>query len=1156
MIRKSLLLVFLLTLVIIIASGLPCVAAVSPAPLATNITVTNNFSGVPDLVRVTVATSGSIVQVYTVASGGTPIGGGISNGTLLDISIRQLGAKAGRVYVSVKTTGSTESLRTAKYFAAEPTTTAPNAINIVVANNAGMPDSVTVSGIASGDIVNIYTSTSAAIPIAGTISASSSASIPIWQLGKTAGKVYVSVTGTGHWESIRTAKDYTGEISTAPKATSFIISNNAGSPDTITNSLARIDFSGKLNPGDVYQVVYGSSQINGTVDSSGNLLITIPQLGSKAGTVGISVSSPNKSESAHVSVPYKGEQLTPALTSKNKITVMNKVGSGDTIKVEGLSSGDTIKVYSSATALEPIPSGIAQEVSGTAEATLTLPTTGKGSVFITNTSVAHAESTRTTATYDAEVTTKALLATQIKVDNYTGTNKDKVTVSGIALGDVINVYSDLAKTTLLGSGTPVELTPTKATALVQLASSTGTVYVTNTCSIPSVKAEGIPTGQTYTDVTTAPLAGNIIVINNQTSDDTITVSGLVYNSDVTIYSPAQPPTVPLPVKLTTGNCGQSGTAILTYPQLGISSGNILVSVTEPDKRESPKTPVIFGAEGPTTAIALSDIKAENFTEITDTVTVSGLLYHDIVNVYGDADKTQLLGSGTPTQEGIKSVEISCTLPNSGGGTIYVTKTTPGKNESLNTAFVYKSDASTAPITTNITRINTAGPNDSVLVKELANNDVVKIYKSDKITQLATGNTGDKVQVSVPLTFPTESPGTVCVSVTSINKSESLLVPVSYPGVPVSISPFINSAINNPGPSDSVTVSRVVYLDVIKLYVNGTIITPLCSATVTDKSATSIIMAVNLGLPSGIVRASKTSPNMCESPRVSRSFGGETQAPSADAVAITNNIGPADTVVVSGLANGDVVKVYDAASAGNILGAAVPSTGTSTNVSINLADLGGTVYVSVKNTDKAESTRTAKDYVPEMSVDPLTDNITIVNNTGSADTVSVSGLAAGDAVTVYDAAVDGSILGAAASTDGSPVSVDVALIDTGGTVYVSVTGTGKLESDRTAKTYLAEITKSIKLVPAVTLTVSGSVYGGDVEYATAEDVTSALPSTVTVTLEDNTTTADIPVTWADTDAYDAGIADTYTFTGSWGTLPAEIDNADSKAAPIVEVTISP
>ncbi|PES26415.1 IMP dehydrogenase, partial [Bacillus thuringiensis] len=69
--------------------------------------------------------------------------------------------------------------------------------------------------------------------------------------------------------------------------------------------------------------------------------------------------------------------------------------------------------------------------------------------------------------------------------------------------------------------------------------------------------------------------------------------------------------------------------------------------------------------------------------------------------------------------------------------------------------------------------------------------------------------------------------------------------------------------------------------------------------------------------------------------------------------------------------------------------------------------GGTVYVSVKGVDGLESPRTAVKYDTEVSAAPAAKTITVENNKkGAEDTIKVTGLVAGDIVTVYDAATKG------------------------------------------------------------------------------------------------------------------------------------------------------
>lgn len=100
------------------------------------------------------------------------------------------------------------------------------------------------------------------------------------------------------------------------------------------------------------------------------------------------------------------------------------------------------------------------------------------------------------------------------------------------------------------------------------------------------------------------------------------------------------------------------------------------------------------------------------------------------------------------------------------------------------------------------------------------------------------------------------------------------------------------------------------------------------------------------------------------------------APTESAITIVNRpAGQNDTVTVTGLVVGDIVKVYDSATGGNLLGSVTTASGQTSTV-VSIAQLGasaGRVYVSVSSIGKGASARTAKDYAAEAdsSLKPFT-----------------------------------------------------------------------------------------------------------------------------------------------------------------------------------------
>ncbi|WP_397378176.1 DUF6359 domain-containing protein [Paenibacillus sp. YYML68] len=94
----------------------------------------------------------------------------------------------------------------------------------------------------------------------------------------------------------------------------------------------------------------------------------------------------------------------------------------------------------------------------------------------------------------------------------------------------------------------------------------------------------------------------------------------------------------------------------------------------------------------------------------------------------------------------------------------------------------------------------------------------------------------------------------------------------------------------------------------------------------------------------------------------------------------------------------------------------------------------------------------------MSKAPSASSIAVVNHKlPMVDEISVSDVTPGDVIKVYDAPAAGSLLGSA-SADSSSTTVTMHVYQLGqaaGTIYVTVTSSGMVESERTAKAYDAE-----------------------------------------------------------------------------------------------------
>ncbi|MEH6930519.1 hypothetical protein V7Z65_28140, partial [Priestia megaterium] len=171
--------------------------------------------------------------------------------------------------------------------------------------------------------------------------------------------------------------------------------------------------------------------------------------------------------------------------------------------------------------------------------------------------------------------------------------------------------------------------------------------------------------------------------------------------------------------------------------------------------------------------------------------------------------------------------------------------------------------------------------------------------------------------------------------------------------------------------------------------------------------------------------------------------------------VSNNKGKDDIVTVTGIAKGDIIKVYNTSTNGLVLAS---KQATTSSVSLPVKQLGtkaGTIYVTVTRSGMIESKRVAVSFTGEQS-DPLkTSQVKVSNNKGKNDVVTITGLTKGDTVKVYNASTKGSVL---ASKQATTSSVSLSIKQLGqkaGTIYVTITHSGMTESNRVAVTYSAE-----------------------------------------------------------------------------------------------------
>ncbi|WP_205730841.1 hypothetical protein [Bacillus tropicus] len=1052
---------------------------VTTAPAADTITVANNKKAAEDTIKVTGLVAGDIVTVYDAATKGNTLATETVAKEKQEVEIKKadlLKATGGTVYVSVKGVDGLESSRTAVKYDTE-VSAAPAAKTITVENNKkGAEDTIKVTDLTEGDIVKVYNvakdgevkATSEAVADGG-----KEATIKVKDLlESTGGTVYVTVTKPNKDESSRTAVKYATEpVTTAPAADTITVANNKkAAEDTIKVT--------GLVAGDIVTVYDAATK--------GNTLATetvakekqeveikkADLLKATGGTVYVSVKGVDGLESSRTAVKYDTE-VSAAPAAKTITVENNKKGAEDTIKVTDLTEGDIVKVYNVAKDGE-VKATSEAVADGGKEATIKvkdlLESTG-GTVYVTVTKPNKDESSRTAVKYATEPVTTAPAADTITVANNKKAAEDTIKVTGLVAGDIVTVYDAATKGNTLATETVAKEKQEVEIKKADLLKATGgTVYV-------SVKGvDGLESSRTAvkydTEVSAAPAAKTITVENNKKgAEDTIKVTDLTEGDIVKVYNVAKDGEV----KATSEAVAEGGkeATIEVKDLLESTGGTVYVTVTKPNKDESSRTAVKYATEPVTTAPAADTITvANNKKAAEDTIKVTGLVAGDIVTVYDAATKGNTLATETVAKEK-QEVEIKkADLLKATGGTVYVSVKGVDGLESSRTAVKYDTEVSAAPAAKTITvENNKKGAEDTIKVTDLTEGDIVKVYNvakdgEVKATSEAVAEGGKEATIEVKDLLESTG-GTVYVTVTKPNKDESSRTAVKYATEPVTTAPAADTITvtnNKKAAEDTIKVTGLVAGDIVTVYDAATKGNTLATETVAkEKQEVEIKKADLLKATGGTVYVSVKGVDGLESSRTAVKYDTEVSAaPAAKTITVENNkTGAEDTIKVTDLTEGDIVKVYNVAKDGEAKATSEAVAEGGKEATIKVKDLlettGGTVYVTVTKPNKDESSRTAVKYTTEVSEALKANNIVVLNNDGEEDIVRVTGLATGDVINVYDAVIEGEKLGTATVGD-KKTAVNIKIKQLGeqaGKVYVTVTKNNKLESARTAKDYIAE-----------------------------------------------------------------------------------------------------
>ena len=450
--------------------------------------ITNNAKGTDDTIVVNDIQAGAEVKVYNSATATTPLKTAVvaTGSTSVTISIAQLGQDPGVVYISITEKGQLESEKLEFQYSSEPKTDAIDESQVEINNNANAKDTVTVTGLAEGDIVKVYSVEDKILGTATVGTGKTEAVVSIAQLGEEATTVKVSLTSKDKLESDKLEIEVAGEETTEALAAEAVavVNNVTGTKDTVTVS--------GLAAGTILKVYAGAEDTKAigtaTAVEGKDTVISLTQLGVTEGSVYVTVTAPNEKESAKVKVDFEAEAVTESLKA-DQVTVANNANAKDTVTVTDLVAGDIVKVYSA----EDKVLGTATVGTGKTEAVVSIAQLGEtaGEIYITNTTKGALESEYYTASYEAEAKSAKVEKDKVVIINNIGT--DAIFIYGLKEGTVVKVYtaetegSVIAKETVADNQSQVYIT------VQQLGTDSGAVYISLT-EVGSLEGDRVEVG--------------------------------------------------------------------------------------------------------------------------------------------------------------------------------------------------------------------------------------------------------------------------------------------------------------------------------------------------------------------------------------------------------------------------------------------------------------------------------------------------------------------------------------------------------------------------------------------------------------------------------------------------------------------------------------
>ena len=455
------------------------------------------------------------------------------------------------------------------------------------------------------------------------------------------------------------------------------------------------------------------------------------------------------------------------------------------------------------------------------------------------------------------------------------------------------------------------------------------------------------------------------------------------------------------------------------------------------------------------SVIAKNVKIYNNAGIADEIEIKGVPDKAVVNIYESTTVSYPIATGIAKKDGTVLIKLKDALPlvasNEEPPKLYLSLIEFNKKETRKenwTAAVVPPENTAVKGLKFIITNNVSIP-DTVEVKDLKARDLIKVY-GNKVATIIDENGNRAPDQDVPgdilgtATAKNDGESVVIKLKDQLNEGDKIWLSLTRYGHPESIidAPEVLKAVgitnniaklsndsveikNYVDMTDTITIKGLDDKDLVIVY-SAEVARIEIGRGVAKKDG-SVIISIKEGLQAngGNVYLSLTEDNKAEGARIAFTVPAEGTSMdlSAGNIEVINNTTKSDEVHVIGLADKDVIKVYETESKAKLLGTATAKKDGSVIIKLKAHLESNSIYVTLTEYGLAESgfveVAVPEEGVSERIIRP--NDVEVYNNVnsgGATDRVEISNLEPKDKVLVYDAEKGGKKLGeGTASKDG-------------------------------------------------------------------------------------------------------------------------------------------